>query len=428
MAYTATFTINRREGILMDNKLTDYVLKHSKKREEELKYDFMPPLLEIIERPAHRAGTVIIWGTLSLLIVAIIWAALSRIDTVVKATGTLQPQGDVSIIKAFGNGQIESILVLEGEYVEAGAVLMEFDSESLVVEEAPLIFQQKQLAVQKEICEIIKSQTDISHIDITSYESKLQPFVSAILESHTSFLNSVEYLEKELELCKVNKELAMAQLMQYEQMGLSSQVASQKLVVKQYEVEIAKKEIELKDRKTSYMAGVTSKQAEINLQLEMVQTQLAQIGFAKDNQKVKASVSGYVARIAVNENDTVTAMQELISIVPTDKPYEIQCYVANKDVSDIYVGMEADIKLAAYDYDEYGVLEGNVYYISPTAVTNDQMGSVYIVRLEVSNIPKDMMAISGLQGTVEMKTGQRSILQYFLDPITKGLGESLKER
>ena len=55
----------------MNNALTEYVLKHGKKRDKELKYDFMPSLLEIIERPAHKAGTVIIIGIFTLLIGAI---------------------------------------------------------------------------------------------------------------------------------------------------------------------------------------------------------------------------------------------------------------------------------------------------------------------------------------------------------------------
>ena len=69
----------------MDNKLTEYVLKHSKNKDKELKYDFMPSLLEIIERPAHKAGTVIILGVFTLMIAAVIWACLSKIDVVVTA-------------------------------------------------------------------------------------------------------------------------------------------------------------------------------------------------------------------------------------------------------------------------------------------------------------------------------------------------------
>ena len=75
----------------MDNKLTEYILKHSKKHDRELKYDFMPSLLEIIERPMHKAGTIIILSSFSLLIAAIVWACLSEIDVVITSNGSIQP-------------------------------------------------------------------------------------------------------------------------------------------------------------------------------------------------------------------------------------------------------------------------------------------------------------------------------------------------
>ena len=421
----------------MDNRQVEYVLKHSKKRNEELKYDFMPSLLEIIERPAHKAGAVIIWGTLSLLVIAIIWAAFSKVDTVVTAGGTLQPQGDISIIKAYGSGQIKNVLAAEGEYVKEGDLLMEFDEASILIEESGLQSQQRQLLAQKDIYNRIQGaiqnavpemQISDMQINAENYEENLRPHVSAILESYTSYINSVKYMEKDIELQKINRDIAAAQLKQYEQSGNSSQAEYQKLTVQQYEIEVQKKEIELEDKKSSYAATISSKMAEVNTKLDEVQTQISQAELVKANQLVKAPVSGYVRKIAVSQSETVAAMQELISIVPSDKPMEIQCYVANRDIADISVGMEAEMKLEAYPYDENGTVKGKVKYISPGTFSNEQYQNVYLVRLEVVELPENVTAIAGLQGSIEMKTGKRSILQYFLEPITKGLGESLKER
>ena len=56
------------------------------------------------------------------------------------------------------------------------------------------------------------------------------------------------------------------------------------------------------------------------------------------------------------------------------------------------------------------------------------MGSVYLVKIEVTDIPDGISVISGLSGSVEIKTDQRTVMEYFLEPIIKGFGESLKER
>lgn len=82
----------------MDNKMTEYILKHSRKKDKELKYDFMPSLLEIIERPAHKAGTVIILGIFTLLISAVVWACLSKIDVIITSSGSIQPIGNLNVV------------------------------------------------------------------------------------------------------------------------------------------------------------------------------------------------------------------------------------------------------------------------------------------------------------------------------------------
>ena len=140
----------------MDNKLTEYVLKHSKKRDKELKYDFMPSLLEIIERPAHKAGTVIILSVFSMLIIAVIWACCSKIDVVVTSSGTIQPVGNICSLNSYASGTIKAINVEEGSYVEAGDVLIELDTQSLDIDVDTLQNQKEVLDAQKKIYTMIQ--------------------------------------------------------------------------------------------------------------------------------------------------------------------------------------------------------------------------------------------------------------------------------
>ena len=83
------------------NAPAEYMKKHSKRRDKDLKYDFMPQMLEIIERPANKAGVVIIVGTLSLLVVFIIWASLSKTDVVVSSSGLVQPVGNLNVVQSY---------------------------------------------------------------------------------------------------------------------------------------------------------------------------------------------------------------------------------------------------------------------------------------------------------------------------------------
>ena len=185
----------------MDNKLTEYVLKHSKKRDKELKYDFMPSLLEIIERPAHKAGTVIIVGIFTLLIAAIIWACCSKIDVVVTSTGSIQPVGNINVVKSYSNGTVKSINAVEGQYVNQGDILIELDTEALDIDVNQLNSQKMILETQHEIYTMIKDSKDMSTVKITDYEAELQPYIQAILDSDTNYKNTLANLEKEKIQC-----------------------------------------------------------------------------------------------------------------------------------------------------------------------------------------------------------------------------------
>ncbi len=124
----------------------------------------------------------------------------------------------------------------------------------------------------------------------------------------------------------------------------------------------------------------------------------------------------------------VTQTQELAIIIPKSNQDEFTCYVQNIDISEIEVGDSVSIKLDAYPYSKYGTVNGKIKYISPGAFVDETLGSVYLVKTDMQNDNPDIQIIPGLTGKVEIKTGTRSIMEYFLEPLIEGFGNSLKER
>lgn len=413
----------------MDNKMTEYILKHSRKKDKELKYDFMPSLLEIIERPAHKAGTVIILGVFTLFIVAIVWACLSKIDVVITASGSVQPVGNINVVQSYAGGFVTAIDVEEGEYVHAGDVLIELNTETLDIDEQQLQTQKKVLEAQREIYQKIQSGDDISGLDISNYDVELQPYIQAILDADTSYKNTLSNLEKEKSNAELNQQIGELQLEEYQSNGTARQAESQELTNQQYALAVEQAELQINDTKTQYSAQINSKISEIDTQLIEIEANLEKYQLSKEYQNITAPVSGYVNSVSVNTlGETITSAQELVTIVPDNTPTEMVCYVQNMDIADIAVGMEAEIKLEAYPYNKYGTVKGTVKYISPSSFVSEQLGSVYLVKLEINNNNEDIDVISGLSGTVEIKTDKRTVMEYFLDPIIKGFGESLKEK
>ena len=413
----------------MDNKMTEYILKHSRKKDKELKYDFMPSLLEIIERPAHKAGTVIILGVFTLLIAAIVWACLSEIDVVITSSGSIQPVGNLNVVQSYANGSVKAINITEGDYVEKDDVLIELDTQSLDIDAEQLDSQKKILDAQLKIYTKIKDGEKLSEIKIDDYDDELKTYIQSILDNDKSYHNTLDNLEKDKENADLNHQIAQIQLEEYEANGTEREAEMQELMVQQYELAKDQADVKIKDTKTQYSSQVNSKISEISGQLDEIETNLEKYSLSKDYQYITAPVSGHINSINVNTiGAAVTSAQELVTIVPYNTPVEMVCYVKNMDIADVEIGMETEIKLEAYPYNKYGTVKGKVKYISPSAFVSEQMGSVYLVKIEITDKHDDIDIISGLSGSVEIKTDKRTVMDYFLEPIKKGFGESLKEK
>lgn len=81
--------------------------------------------------------------------------------------------------------------------------------------------------------------------------------------------------------------------------------------------------------------------------------------------------------------------------------------VKNMDIADTKVGMEAEIKLETYPYNKYGTIKGTVKYISLNSFNSEQLGSVYLVKMDVDNSNPNINVMSCLSGSVEVKTGKQ---------------------
>lgn len=388
----------------MDNRMTQYILKHSKKKEDELRYDFMPPLLEIIERPAHRGSKIIIVGIFTMLIIAVIWASYSKIDVVVSASGSVQPIGDLKVIKSYTAGTITAINVSEGDLVEEGDILIELDTDAIELDEEQLNIRNKVLERQREIYQKINNDEDVSKLNTDQYEEEARNSIQAIITADTSYKNAIQSLEKEKSVAELNKQIAEVQLEEHQVEWSEEQVEGQALLIEQYAINIENADIKINDTVAQYQAQINTKIAEIDQQLQEISANLGKTSIEKEYQQLKAPVKGYINSIEVTTlGETVTSAQTLITIVPEKAPMEMVCYVQNRDIADIREKMDAEIKLDAYPYTTYGTIPSHVEYISPSAFVNEKLGSVYVVKLNIVNRNKNIKIIPGLSGNVELK-------------------------
>ena len=173
-------------------------------------------------------------------------------------------------------------------------------------------------------------------------------------------------------------------------------------------------------------------------------------------QTLTAPVDGVVQQLAVHTvGGVVTPAQALLVLVPQESQLEIEAMVSNRDIGFVHPGQAAEIKVDTFTFTRYGLLHGKVLNVSGDAITRDkpqdkpnekgapgadnassepkgqEMSYAARVSLDRTQMQIDDNLVNlglGMAVTVEIKTGERTVLSYLLSPILKYKQESLRER
>ena len=161
---------------------------------------------------------------------------------------------------------------------------------------------------------------------------------------------------------------------------------------------------------------------------------VAKAGQKADLQRLTTPIDGVVQQLAVHTvGGVVTPAQQLLVIVSQEHPVEVEAQVENKDVGFVKEGQAVEIKIETFPFTLYGTIPGRVLTVSDDAAPIEKVGLIYPTRV---NMDRGTIQVEGRQVnltpgmavTVEIKTGQRRIIEYLLSPLLKSVKESLRER
>lgn len=158
------------------------------------------------------------------------------------------------------------------------------------------------------------------------------------------------------------------------------------------------------------------------------------IQIEKQKQIIKSPIDGYVNKILVHTiGGVVTPAEKIMTIVPKDASMVIKAKVLNQDVGFVETGMPVSVKVDTYNFQKYGILNGEVTVVSPNSIEDEKMGPVYEVYIEPKNTTlmvegKEQTIKFGMSTTNEIKIGKRRIIEFFIYPLIKYMDESIKVR
>ena len=185
--------------------------------------------------------------------------------------------------------------------------------------------------------------------------------------------------------------------------------------------------------------------AETRRQLLDQHNQAVQKAVSLDQEWVKADqrgrlmhmtspVAGTVQQLAVHTvGGVVTPAQPLMVIVPKENVLEVEAMLPNKEIGFVNPGQDAEVKVETFPFTKYGTLHGTITQVSSDAIQDEKLGLIYSTRVKLAKDTiqvenKTVRLTPGMAVTVEVKTGTRRVIEYFLSPLMQVTSESLRER
>ncbi|MFM7970613.1 HlyD family type I secretion periplasmic adaptor subunit [Aeromonas sp. A-5] len=153
-----------------------------------------------------------------------------------------------------------------------------------------------------------------------------------------------------------------------------------------------------------------------------------------DRTSVIAPLKGTIKKLKINTlGGVVQPGMDLMEIVPLEDTLLVEAKVSPKDIAFLRPGLEAVVKITAYDFTVYGGLHGKVEQISADSIQDEEGNSFYLVRVrtEKSYLGDELNAlpiIPGMLASADIITGKKSVLDYLLKPILRAKQSALRER
>jgi hemolysin D len=433
--------------------------------------EFLPAALEIIESPPNPLGRAILWMLLSFVVIALLWAGLGKIDIVAAAQGKVIPRGRVRIIQAADAGVVRTIHVVDGQTVRAGEPLIALDP---TLSEADAV-QARESAFVAAI-DRARAQTLVEAAAGKASRLQLPPdtpeaiaetqrnLVAARIAEHRTAIDALqeELAQRRAELAMVGAEvrkideqlpLAESQLASMEILGREGLVPRLRVMeLKERVVGLRQDSVIRHEETGKTRAALAAARNQIaKLQSEFRAQALDALSEAEANYRLRAEevkkaedkasltvltspIDGVVAQLSVHTLGAVVKPADaLLTIVPKGEELIVEALILNKDIGFVRAGQRAEVKLEAFPFTRYGVIEGTVESISRDSVENKELGLVFpcLVKLAQAHIRiggKPIALEPGFSATAEIRTGERRIIEFLLSPLSRRLQEAGRER
>jgi hemolysin D len=443
--------------------------------------DFSPAWVRVEATAPSPLGHAVLYALLVFLAATLLWATLSPLDIVAAAEGKLVPSGYLKIIQPAEQGVVREVLVREGDRVDEGAVLARMDTALLAAEGRALTadYDAKRLALRRIDAQLAGerlareagdpaaayAQVEAQHAaNLHAFENALAQERSvgerarhdlAAAEAVKAKLLQVlpHYRDQENAFEKLARDGYIGRLMESEKrrdrIEKEQDLRVQENLIASARATIAQSESRLAQIQADYRRQLLTERADVAPQVARLSEELAKQVHRHGLLELRAPQAGIVKDLATHTPGTVVAPGTiLLTLVPLGERLRAEVWVANDDAGFVRPGQIAKLKLAAFQFQKYGMAQGKVAQVSADATEapnpNTRSGGLAgrdrpagalafraLIDLESQALESDgrrYPLVPGMQVVAEVNLGTRTVLEYLVSPLRKAFHEAARER
>lgn len=386
-----------------------------------------------LQTEKHRGLFAVVVVLLLLLIAFVAWAYHSTVEEVTRGQGSVIPSSREQIVQSLDPGTIAEMKVKEGDIVEKNQVLLKLDD------------TRSSAILRESMAKVVNLEAMIARLRAEAYGSSLQ-FPDHI-PNELRQRESAAYQARKRAVTDSVAGLRESKRNLDQEIAITSPMVAQG-VMSEVELLRMKREsanlsLQISDKQNQYAAEANNELVKIEAELAQARENMAMRADPVERSEIRAPLRGVVKNIQINTvGGVVQAGQDILEIVPLDEKLLVEAYIRPQDVAFMRPGLDAVVKISAYDYAIYGGLNGKVTLISPDTLSNqkradelklDQNQQYYRILVETDGNAitdkngKPMEIIPGMVATVDVKTGEKTVFDYLVKPITR-LKQALRER
>ncbi len=430
---------------------------------------YMQSLSAAVVHRSPRYLNVIVLLIALFVLAAIIWMSWAEIDVVIRGSGKVTPASQVQVVQSLEGGVVSEILVREGQPIEASQSLVKISdiAFSSSLEENRLLYLEllarssrlnaeafavdfvANEEVSTESPRLIESERSLYSSNLQQLnetlsilEEQINQQQSALEETDSKarqIKRSLDLVKKEINIKKPLKERGIISEVEFLQLQqreaeMEGEQEMVQLSVPRLQSVIEEARFKKQKEQLDFRNKAKKELNELNAEIDRIRESQIALEDRVKRTTLRSPVRGIVKRLYANSiGGVISPGDNVVEIVPQEDSLLIEIEIKPADIASIHIGQPARLKFSAYDFAIHGSLQGEVFFVSADTITNEDGDSFFVVRIKplkdyIGHESQQLPVKVGMTVEADIITSKKTILDFLLQPVQRGLDKALRER